>query len=63
MPNVLLTCDQIAEEIGVQPSTIRTWVREGKIPALRITGKVVRFDRDDVIAALKKGAETEKKRK
>ena len=35
---------QVAKYLGVQPSTIRTWTRENKIPYIRMSG-LVRYAR------------------
>ena len=55
MPDNLLTPEQLAERLGVKPSTIQQWAKIGKIPEIRISAKVRRFDYDEVIAALKEG--------
>lgn len=31
----LLTCRQKAEQLGISPATLRRWVREGKIDAVK----------------------------
>lgn len=54
MPKRLLTYDELAKELGVKTSTVKTWVRHGKIPGIRVTAKVIRFDLEDVVRALKK---------
>lgn len=51
-PNELLTADELAERLRVRPATIRLWAREGRIPRIRITGKVIRFDVSAVIDLL-----------
>ena len=50
----LLTADEIAEALQVQPSTIRLWARRGWIPTIRLTPKVVRYELASVVDALKK---------
>ncbi len=42
----------IAKLIGVKQTTVRRWAREGRIPYLRPTGRVLRFDPDAVEQAL-----------
>ena len=42
-----ITVEQLAKLLQVKPSTIRTWVREDKIPHFRF-GRVIRFDVEDV---------------
>ncbi len=49
----LLTADELADRMRVQPGTIKGWAREGLIPAVRIGGRVIRFDFADVIGTLK----------
>jgi excisionase family DNA binding protein len=34
--DALLTPREVAELVGVQPTTVRRWVREGCLPALRL---------------------------
>ena len=48
----LLTADELAKRLKVQPSTVRRWHRDGKIPSVRLTPKVVRFDLGAVLDAL-----------
>ncbi len=48
----LETAEELAERLHLKPSTIRKWSRQGKIPAVRISPKVVRFDPAAVMAAL-----------
>lgn len=48
----LLTADELAERLRVRPGTIRLWSRRGRIPSIRISGKVIRFDVSAVIGAL-----------
>jgi excisionase family DNA binding protein len=47
-----LTAVELSERLKVRPSTILDWQRSGRIPALRITNKVLRFNLADVLAAL-----------
>ena len=49
----LLTADELGERLRVRPDTIKIWARDGIIPSVRITGKVVRYDFADVIAKIK----------
>ena len=55
----LVTAEEIARLIGVTRRTISAWARKGKIPRIKITGKVVRFDPDQVVRALKSRATDE----
>lgn len=57
----LVKVDEVAATIGVMPTTVQEWVRNGNIPKhtyLKV-GKTYRFDLKAVIAALRAGtAET-----
>ena len=48
----LLTAAEMAARIRVRPTTLQEWAREGKIPSIRITPKVIRFDAEAVIHTL-----------
>ncbi|MCK4873827.1 MAG: helix-turn-helix domain-containing protein [Phycisphaerales bacterium] len=50
----LLTVQELATELSVQPETVRRWARDGRIPALRVSGKTIRFDLEDVCAMLRR---------
>ena len=47
----LLTVDQLAEKLAVNPLTVRRMVQRGQLTAVRI-GRAVRFDPVDVDAFL-----------
>ena len=51
-PRDLLTSAELAERLGVKPGTILGWHRLGRIPARRLSHKVLRFSLPDVVAAL-----------
>jgi excisionase family DNA binding protein len=51
----LLTADELAGRLHVRPSTIKRWSREGRIPAVRVTPKVVRYDLAEVVRAINAG--------
>lgn len=51
--NELLTPQEMAERLRVSNSTVMSWARNGLIPSIRITGKVVRFDPDLVLQAIR----------
>jgi excisionase family DNA binding protein len=51
----LFTARELAELLGVSTWTVYAWARSKRIPALRATPRIVRFDGDAVLAALKKG--------
>ena len=52
----LLTVNELAARLKVRPSTVRTWMHRGVIPAIRLTPKVVRFDLDQVVEAMRDSA-------
>jgi excisionase family DNA binding protein len=49
----LLTYGQLAERLHLKPRTVQAWVRQGRIPTVRLSAKVVRFDWLAVLAALR----------
>ena len=51
-PLELLTPAQLAREIKTTPQTVNNWRRAGVIPAKIDCGRIVRFDRAEVMAAL-----------
>lgn len=50
----MMTANEVAEQLRLRPGTIRLWTREGIIPAMRLTPKVVRYDLAEVESALRK---------
>lgn len=52
-----LTTEQLAERFGVNVTTIRAWVRAGRIPFFRPSRRVIRFNLADVEAAIRQGGE------
>ncbi len=55
----LLTADGLARRLQVRPSTIQRWARQGRIPAVRLSPKVVRYDLAAVVRALRDGRRPE----
>jgi len=51
----LLTADELASRLQVRPSTVRRWTREGRIPTVRLSQKVVRYDLVAVVSAIQLG--------
>jgi len=49
----LLTIDEVAEFLHMNPMTVYSWVKDGKIPAFKI-GKVWRFRKTEIDEWLKK---------
>ncbi len=52
MAKKLVTAEQLAKELSVGVETIETWGRTGRIPRIRISRKIIRYDRNVVLAAL-----------
>ncbi len=48
----LLTAVELAEALTIKTGTVQVWSREGKIPSIKLSHKVIRFDLDEVIEAL-----------
>jgi excisionase family DNA binding protein len=49
----LLTAEQLAHRLQVSPRTVKQWARTGRIPELRLSAKVRRFDLAEVVQALR----------
>lgn len=49
----LLTAAEVAERLRIQPATVLGWARDGVIPSLRLSHKVLRFEWPAVVEALK----------
>ena len=52
MPAELITADELATRLRIRPHTVRSWTRDGKIPAVRLSAKVIRYDLGAVIELL-----------
>ena len=48
----LLTTREVADYLGVHIKTVQGWVRDGRIPAMRLANQYLRFRRSDVEALL-----------
>jgi excisionase family DNA binding protein len=48
----LLTCEEAAARLGIHVGTIRSWIREGHIPAYRLGQRFTRVRWDEVLDAL-----------
>jgi predicted site-specific integrase-resolvase len=53
----LLTANQLAERLHIRPRTVQAWARMGRIPTVKLSPKVVRFDWQTVVTALRELAE------
>lgn len=52
MENEILTANELAAKLKLKPETIRVWAREGRIPSIRPTPKILRFDLQKVLQAI-----------
>lgn len=52
MDKQILTAQQLAEKLQLNPETIRLWARKGLIPSLHPTPKTLRFELEPVLDAL-----------
>lgn len=52
----LITAEQMGERLSLAAGTIKRWASEGIIPCLKLSGKIVRFDPEEVERALKQKA-------
>ena len=48
-----MTAEELARDLGVSPGTVMGWAKSGRIPVIRASRRIYRFDLDEVIAALK----------
>lgn len=48
----LSSAAEVAARLGVKPGTVLLWYREGRIPGLKLSHKVLRFRLSEVVAAL-----------
>ena len=44
----LLSAREVADMLGMSPETVLRWVRQGKLPAIRLPGGAIRFREDDL---------------
>jgi excisionase family DNA binding protein len=44
----LLTAREVAERLGLSTETVLRWVRQGKLPALRLPSGTIRFQQNDL---------------
>ncbi len=50
---LLLTAEELAERLAVSPRTIITWANSNRIPEVRISQRIRRFDYGEVLLALR----------
>jgi excisionase family DNA binding protein len=53
----LLTVAELAARLRVRPRTVQQWARRGRIPTVRLSAKVIRFNFDAVLLALQSRSE------
>jgi excisionase family DNA binding protein len=49
----LMTVEQLADRLHIRPRTVQAWARQGRIPTVKLSPKVVRFDWLEVLATLR----------
>jgi predicted site-specific integrase-resolvase len=49
----LITAAALAKELGTSPQTVNSWCRKGIIKPYIAVGRIVRFEKETTIAALK----------
>jgi excisionase family DNA binding protein len=47
----LISATETASRLGLKPATIRRWVRNGSLPAIRLGGRTLRFDMDAIVSS------------
>ena len=52
MSNDLITCETVAKRLGVHISTVRAWIRAGKVPAYRLGQRFTRLRWSEVLGSL-----------
>jgi predicted site-specific integrase-resolvase len=57
MSKKLMTAKQLAKELAVGIDTIEDWGRTGRIPRIRISRKIIRYDRNAVLSELSQAGE------
>jgi excisionase family DNA binding protein len=50
--SALLTAREVAGLLGVSAETVLRWTRAGKLPAIRLPGGAIRYERDALEAWL-----------
>ena len=62
MPDKMLSVEDIADELGVNPETVRVWIRSGELVAFSI-GKGYRISRADLDDFIRRRRTDYKKRR
>ena len=50
MSSDYLTVAQVAEHLWISPKTVRRWIADGLLPAVRVGPRLLRISREDVEA-------------
>lgn len=58
-PEKWVNIEDVAEHLSMREDTVRTWVREGKLPCIKV-GKRYKFKLSEIDEHLRKKAEEEK---
>jgi len=53
MDKQLLTAEELADRLAMSPRTVIALARAGRVPEVRISSRIRRFDLDEVLAALR----------
>ena len=48
-----ITSEDLASRLKVRVTTIKRWTRAGAIPCIKLSGKVIRYDYEEVLSVLK----------
>jgi len=62
MPDKMLSVEEVADELGVNPETVRVWIRSGELVAYSI-GKGYRISRVDLDDFMRRRRTDYKKRR
>ena len=57
MNTELFTAEEIAEKLNIKPSTLMMWGRQHKIPRVKVSHKIIRYNYEAVKKALLKMAD------
>ncbi len=55
----ILTAEQLAQELQLEPATIRELTRSGVLPHLRLTARTIRYNLEDVLSACRVNGHSE----
>jgi excisionase family DNA binding protein len=53
MSKALITVEEASKLLGVKRQTVYLWVRRGLIPCYRVGKRLIKFDRDELLACFK----------